>query len=122
MTIDGNLEHPSDQGDGVCGRVASDRQGLVAEWTAHHGKTATRTGPLDVQAGEAIDLVTDCRDHPSFDGFRWAVAIRLEPTDGSSPRTWDSATGFSGPDPEPLDRWQRLAHVLLLTNEFAFID
>jgi hypothetical protein len=34
LTIDGNLEHPSDQGDGVRGRVVSDRQGLVAEWTA----------------------------------------------------------------------------------------
>jgi hypothetical protein len=122
LTIDGSLEHPSDQGDGVRGRVISNRQGLVAEWTVHHGKTPTRTGPLDVEAGEAIDLVTDCRDNPNFDGFRWTVAIRLEPTDGSSPRTWDSETGFSGPEPEPLDRWQRLAHVLLLTNEFAFID
>jgi hypothetical protein len=122
LTVDGRLEHPSDQGDGVRCRAVSDRQGLAAEWAAKNGKTATRSGPLDVLAGEAIDLVTDCRDNPNFDGFRWTVTIRLEPGDGSSPRTWDSAAEFGGPAPESFDRWQRLAHVLLLTNEFAFID
>jgi hypothetical protein len=122
LTIGGNLEHPSEQGDGVRGRVASDRQGLVAQWTVHHGKTATRVEPLEVQAGETVDLITDCLDNPNFDGFRWTVTIRLEPADGSSPQTWDSAAGFGGPDPEAFDRWQQLAHVLLLTNEFAFID
>jgi hypothetical protein len=102
--------------------LVSDRQGLAAEWAAKNGNDRDTVGPLDVLAGEAIDLVTDCRDNPNFDGFRWTVTIRLEPADGSSPRTWDSAAEFGGPAPESFDRWQRLAHVLLLTNEFAFID
>jgi hypothetical protein len=122
LVVDGTLEHPSDQGDGVRCRLVSDRQGLAAEWAAKNGKTATRSGPLDVQAGEAIDLATDCRENPNFDGFRWRVTIRLEPADGSNPRTWDSAAEFGGPAPDAFTRWQRLAHVLLLTNEFAFID
>ncbi|MCH5377292.1 MAG: PSD1 and planctomycete cytochrome C domain-containing protein, partial [Planctomycetes bacterium] len=122
LVVDGNLEHSSDQGDGVRGRLVSDHQGLLAEWTAHNGKTATRVESLDVQAGEIVDLITDCRSGPSFDGFRWVVTIRLEPGGESSPRTWDSAAMFRGPSPDPLDRWQRLAQVLLLTNEFAFID
>ncbi|MCL4204291.1 MAG: DUF1553 domain-containing protein [Pirellulaceae bacterium] len=122
VIVDGTLEHPSGQGDGVRCRLVSDRQGLAAEWAAKNGKTATRSGPLDVQAGETFDLVTDCRDNPNFDGFRWTVTIRLEPADGSSARTWDSAAEFGGPAPDPFTRWQRLAHVLLLTNEFAFID
>jgi hypothetical protein len=122
LSIRGSLEHPSDQGDGVRGRVVSDRQGLIGQWTAQHGKTSTRVEPLDVQAGETIDLVTDCRENTSFDGFRWAVRMRLEPSGDGPPQTWDSAAEFAGPAPEPLDRWQRLAHVLLLTNEFAFID
>ncbi len=122
LSIRGSLEHPSDQGDGVRGRVVSDRQGLIGQWTAQHGKTSTRVEPLDVQAGETIDLVTDCRENPNFDGFRWSVRMRLEPSGDGPPQTWDSAAEFGGPAPEPLDRWQRLAHVLLLTNEFAFID
>ncbi len=122
VTIDGTLEHPSEQGDGVRGRLVGDRRGLVSEWSVHHGKRATRVPSIDVQAGETIDLITDCLGGPSFDGFRWTVTIRLEPADGSSPRTWDSAAEFRGRPPRSLDRWQRLAQVLLMTNEFAFID
>ncbi len=122
LSIRGSLEHPSDQGDGVRGTVVSDRQGMIGQWTAQHGQASTRVEPREVRAGETIDLVTDCRENPNFDGFRWAVRIRLEPSDDGQPQTWDSTAGFAGPAPEPLDRWQRLAHVLLLTNEFAFID
>lgn len=122
LSIQGSLEHASDQGDGVRGRVISDRQGLIGQWTAHHGKTSTRVEPLDVQAGETIDLVTDCRENTNFDGFRWTARMRLESSGEGQPQTWDSAAEFAGPAPESLDRWQRLAHVLLLTNEFAFID
>lgn len=42
----------------------------------------------------------------------------------SSPETliWNSVDDFGGPQGEPLTRWQQLAHILLMTNEFMFID
>ncbi len=121
VTIRGTLEHGSDEGDGVRGRVVSNRGGLVAEWPVHQGKNATQVQPFAVAEGEIIDLLTDCLSGPSFDSFRWSVTIRLEPDEGA-PCEWTSATDFRGPGPEPLGRWERLAQALLMTNEFAFID
>jgi hypothetical protein len=37
-------------------------------------------------------------------------------------QVWESAAGFHGPITPPLTRWQELAQVLLMSNEFAFID
>jgi hypothetical protein len=37
-------------------------------------------------------------------------------------RAQDSSVDLHGPQAAPLDVWQRLAQVLLMTNEFAFVD
>jgi len=122
IAIDGRLEHTADQGDGVRARAVASGSGIVGEWTARNSKTATRVDTLAVQAGETIDLVTDCRTGPSHDGFRWTVAVRLESPRSDGRREWDSAADFRGPRPEPLSPWTRLAQVLLMTNELAYVD
>jgi hypothetical protein len=35
---------------------------------------------------------------------------------------WESTSGFHGPLIPPMTRWQELAQVLLMSNEFAFVD
>ena len=35
---------------------------------------------------------------------------------------WSAEEDFRGPAPRPLTIWERYAHVLLETNEFAFVD
>ncbi len=122
LSISGTLKHASDQGDGVCGRVISDRQGVLGEWNVHHGEAKTVVAPFAVAAGETIDVLIDCRSGPSFDGYGWTVDLRLASQKDDSRQTWNSSTGFRGPRPEPLGRWECLAQVLLMTNEFIFID
>lgn len=122
VTIDGRLEHSTDQGDGVRATVVASRAGAVGQWTARNSKAATRVGGLEVRAGEAVDLVTDCRREPSYDGFRWTVTVRLEQSEPGGRSVWDSADDFRGPRPAPLTAWECLAQVLLMTNEFAYVD
>jgi hypothetical protein len=122
VAIQGSLEHLSDQGDGVRGRIVSDRQGLLAEWTVHRRSVPTKLDGIRVKRGEKIDLVTDCVSGPGYDSFRWAVAIRLTSTPANDRRSWDSSSDFRGPPAAALGRWQRLAQVLLMTNEFAYVD
>lgn len=121
VRIRGRLEHRSEQGDGVCGRVLRQPQGLLAEWNVHNRQERTSVDPFPIEAGQGIDFLTDCRGGPSHDGFRWTVTVRLEATDGTY-QEWSSEDGFRGPPPVPLTRWDRLAQVLLMSNEFLFVD
>jgi hypothetical protein len=122
VRLEGELKHSSDQGDGVRGLLISSRQGSLGQWTAFNRSTATQLDGFAVQAGETLDLLTDCRSSPNFDSFQWTVSVRLEGSDGRGLGAWNSASGFRGPADRQLGRWEQLAQVLLLTNEFAFVD
>jgi hypothetical protein len=122
LHIEGVLEHAQDKGDGVRGRVVTSRAGVVGSWNVFHGHTATTPPPLAVQPGDTIDFITDCRGGVDFDLFNWTVTLRLTSSDKDPGQTWDSTSGFHGPIVLPLTRWQELAQVLLMSNEFAFVD
>src|SRR5207302_7446757 len=67
VSVAAELEHPSDKGDGVRGRIVSSRAGALGEWIAFHQKTNTRIDRLEVRHGEMIDFVTDCRGSVEYD-------------------------------------------------------
>lgn len=121
LSIEGMLAHPSDQGDGVRGRVVSSRAGVIGSWKVANGRATTHAS-TQAAPGDVIDFVTDCREHTAHDSFSWTVTISLQDRSNSAPRSWRSDTGFRGPAPPPLDRWGRLAQVLLMSNEFQFVD
>ena len=124
VEIRGVVEHPSENGDGV---IASVHVGTreVFRQTRKNGKTDY--GPLtaEVKEGETIDFAASRGETLSHDGFRWRAEIRLTSDEGDV-ITADSKKDFSGPvdrpDRQPLDRLQQLAQVLLMSNEFAFVD
>jgi hypothetical protein len=122
LAIDGQLIHQEANGDGVRGRIVLGSRGRAGEWVSAHGQTATQLS-VPVQAGETIDLVVDCRGDFGYDTFSWPVTIRLQTTAGDG-RTWQSQGEFSGEAPPApvLTRWEELAHVLLMSNEFMFVD
>ena len=75
--------------------------------------------------GEFIDFITDPQAGDAFDSFGWKVTLSLVPA--GRPREescFDSAADFRGPDPTspPLSPREKLAQVLLLCNEFTFVD
>ncbi|NOZ39537.1 MAG: DUF1549 domain-containing protein [Planctomycetes bacterium] len=94
--INGSLHHAAEQGDGVSSRVVSNREGLVAEWNSHHNKISTPVQELNVQAGEVLDFLTDCRTSENSDSFAWSVSLELTAADGKQ-QTWASAADFHGP-------------------------
>jgi hypothetical protein len=130
ITIGGMLKHDSENGDGVRGWVVSSRLGVVRDWTVHHGKENTSVEKTDVQQGDTIDFVVDCRGGPDSDSFSWAPRIEFASPHADSdanaalPKTWDAKEDFSGPKEvyKPLNAWERIAQVLLLSNELMFVD
>ena len=129
VKVRGELNHPSNQGDGVRGRAVSSRTGLLAEWTARDSKTNTALEKVAVKRGDFIDFVTDCRQSVEFDSFHWSPVVRYEgkPTKASEETTeWNAQTDFSGPtkpvEKRALNPWEKYAQVLLLANELVFVD
>jgi hypothetical protein len=102
---------------------------------AHDGQHETAVRRAVVKRGDTIDFVVECRANNNYDGFTWAPTVRLAATvvasrEGSGARgqgsaVWSAEAGFGGPVPEPpkaLSAWEEYCQVLLMSNEFAFVD
>ena len=96
LTITGTLAHGSENGDGVRGRIVSSRSGVAGEWTVHSSSEATTAEGLEVNVGDTIDLIVDCREHVTSDSFQWPVEMVLS-RDGEPLANWSSTDGFHGP-------------------------
>jgi hypothetical protein len=119
IAIDGTLAHGATEGDGVRGRIVARRAGILGEWVVHHGQSDTRVARYEAKRGETIDFVTDCRQNDSFDTFTWAPTIRML-TAGTG--VWNASADFTRERLKPLSPWEEYAQVLMLTNEFMFVD
>ncbi|MDF1751402.1 MAG: PSD1 and planctomycete cytochrome C domain-containing protein [Verrucomicrobiales bacterium] len=124
--IRAELLHSRDAGDGIRGRLFSSRQGLLRNTHVFNETKNINFADLELEKGEILDFTVDCRTNPNSDAFRLTIEIsRVGEAEYDEPgmmTAWDSQTDFSGPPPPPLTKWQQLAHALLQTNEFLFID
>lgn len=109
-----------DHSNGIRGWVLSNRQGMLGSWQLRDQAADTSLVGVSVEAGERIDFVVDARDDYEEDRFSWAPSIEM--SDDQTPRRWDARSDFAGPEVEPLTDWEEYIQVLLLTNEFVFVD
>ncbi len=114
-TIAGPLGHHEKQGDGVEARIVSGRSGEIARWTLVRLEAEAKISGLEVKRGETIDFVVDGRGNPDADAFAWSPLIRMEKDE------WSAAKDFAGPA-ATVGVWEQYVQVLLLSNEFAFLD
>ena len=105
------------------GRIISSRSGVVGSWDVHHAKPSPTPPRIDVQPGDTIDFVTDSRERTAL---RYVQLGRHHAPENLTTKrlskSGNSTPGFHGPLNPPLTRWQELAQVLLMSNEFAFVD
>jgi len=96
LDVAGSLHHPSESGDGVRGRIVSSSRGLIGQWQVHHATIETQQNGITVQAGDAIDFITDCLAHETSDSFDWGVKLTLKGSDGKTD-VFDSAASLGSP-------------------------
>ena len=117
VAIDGKLGHGSDKGDGVQAR-GFDRQGKqLGKWVAANKKLTTKVERIEMKKDDWLDFVVDCRTGNSYDSYLWSPMLAT--LDAETKETWNAETEFQGPRLSPLEQ---LSQVLMLTNEFTFID
>lgn len=125
ISISGSLHHPSENGDGVRGRVVSSRSGLAAEFVAEHKAVDANIAAIEVQPGDTLDFLTDCRESVTSDSFAWSITIKLKATNGKE-IAWAADKSFPGPPPPPLANqiaaaWQVAYHRPITPTEFAVV-
>jgi hypothetical protein len=79
-------------------------------------------GRIEVKMGDTIDFVVDSNQNLNSDSFNWAPAVKMLASESRT--VWNAKEEFSGPKVPvvPLGPWEKLAQVLLMSNELAFID
>lgn len=120
LSIQGQLHRPEKKGDGVDGHIVSSKRGVLAEWTVETGAKSTAVAFAEVKPGEHIDFVVSCRANDNYDTYHWNATLTLEHR--GDRQTWNTEQTFRGPMPEPLDLWSQYAQVLLMSNEFLYVD
>lgn len=118
VNVTGTLHHEPEQGDGVRGFVVLRGNVELASAVVHKSKATMAKADVTLKAGESIDFIVDIGGTLNSDQFLWNPIIKTED------QTWDAREDFDGPHPVPvyLTPWEQFAQVLLLSNEFAFLD
>ena len=124
VTITGTLEHATEQGDGVRGSILSSRSGLLTMTPVYNAKREMIVPRVEVKKGETLDFVVDSNDNLNSDSFNWAPRIKTIAGSSGAAMAWNAKQDFGGPaEPAtPLNAWEKYAQVLLMSNEFAFVD
>ena len=120
ISIAGEIIHEPDVGDGIRARIVSSRDGELKSVTVLHGRADMAVPRVEFRQGDTLDFIVDIRDGLNSDQFLWAPTIA-----NSDTATWDAKKDFAGPLPpkvQLLDPWPQYVQVLLLANEFSFVD
>ena len=115
--------------NGIRGWAISNKKGVLGKWRVNpppppadgisykaNPSVDTELKAIDVEQGEIIDFVVDSVGDYEADDFQWSPVLSI------GTQKWDARAQFSGPAIRNLTPREQLAQVLLLTNEFAFLD
>ncbi|MBA4147108.1 MAG: DUF1553 domain-containing protein [Verrucomicrobia bacterium] len=130
ISIEGILQHERARGEGIRAYMVSSRQGLLGNWILHNQSADAKVENLEVKKGDTIDFVVSIHTSLNNNDFLWAPLIRMvgpkavRDVNGYA-REWNAKKEFRGPSDaieKPLTALEKYAQVLLLSNEFLFVD
>jgi hypothetical protein len=121
ISIAGLITHAHAEGHGIVARIVSSRHGELAAWRLHNQKAQAVIDPVEVTKGDTLDFVVSIKESLNNNDFAWSPIIK-----SAEPKLeWIARKDFGGPPsppPPPLTAWDKYAQVLLLANEFVFVD
>ncbi len=130
ISIEGTIKHERTPGEGIRAYVFSSQKGSLGNWVLHNQSAEATFENLEVKKGDTIDFVVSINQSLNNNDFVWSPVIRMvgpnaiRDANGYA-KEWNAKKEFAGPEPEyhkPLTAWEKYAQVLLLSNEFLFVD
>ncbi len=123
LMLSGAVTRRSDEDDGIIATVQFNGHTLWQE-TIPSGTRNYDLNGLDIHHGDTVDLIVHSGPGLSFDSFQWRAKLTIEAA--TEMVAFSTVDDFSGPyspaNIESLDRFEQLAQVLFLSNEFFFVD
>lgn len=125
-SVKSTLLHEPAAGDGIRAFVSHSQRGRLHERKLHQASADVNFDSLEFRAGDTLDFIVDIGDGLNSDQFLWAPRITRAAATGSggdfAAEAWDASRDFAGQSGSGLDSWEQLVQVLLLANEFMFVD
>ncbi|MDG2220176.1 MAG: PSD1 and planctomycete cytochrome C domain-containing protein [Rubripirellula sp.] len=121
VSIQSNLKHEPELGDGIRAFVVSSDGRLHHRVSLHHNSRQLDVDTLAVKRGDTVDFIVDIGAGLNNDQYLWTTVIQEIGSAGKE-ITWNSELDFPTPAIDRLDGWEQLTQVLLCSNEFMFID
>jgi hypothetical protein len=129
ISIASELIHRHEVGDGVAAWIASSRGGILKSAKVHNRTESMSVDSCSIEAGDTIDFIVDIAEQLNTDQFEWAPVIQWkQPSSAKASSeeigtvTWDSHRDFTKTTSFSLKPLEQLAHSLLMSNEFIFVD
>ncbi len=122
------LIHEPEVGDGIRAFVSHSRLGKLRSTTLLGSKADLNLDAIAFQTGDTFDFIVDIGNGLNSDQFLWPPKITPSVTaitgaGGDSPSdAWDARQDFSAQPKSQLNAWEQLVQVLMLSNEFMFVD
>ena len=116
VTLEGEIKRPSDEGDGVRLRLVTRSSGVVRTWDIPPGGAVSLDGfSIELAADEPLDFIVDAGTSDNSDSIQADFVLK----NAAGQRVGNSRDEFSGP---AMDPWVAYAQILLISNEFMFVD
>jgi hypothetical protein len=126
--VNSTLIHEPKVGDGIRAFVSHSRLGKLRSATVLGINAEMNLDTIAFQAGDTLDFIVDIGNGLNSDQFLWSPKITpgtqlTTGSGGDSPNeTWDAEKDFSTQPKSQLTAWEQLVQVLMLSNEFMFVD
>jgi hypothetical protein len=122
--VKSSLLHEPSAGDGIRSFISHSQQGRLHAGKLHQGSADLNFDTLTFSKGDTLDFIVDIDKELNSDQFLWSV--RITPSGpiiaGNTAETWDAEKDFSAQPNTKLNAWEQLVQVLMLANEFMFVD
>ncbi|WP_395743723.1 DUF1549 and DUF1553 domain-containing protein [Prosthecobacter sp.] len=121
------LVHEPEAGDGIRGFMSHSRLGKLRDTRLRASKADLSLSAIEFQSGDTLDFIVDIADGLNSDQFLWSPKIvpstQATGSGGDTPQeTWDAGKDFYAQPRLQLNAWEQLVQVLMLSNEFMFVD
>jgi len=121
------LIHEPKVGDGIRAFVSHSRLGKLLGTKLHGSKADLSLAAISFRAGDTLDFIVDIDIGLNSDQFLWSPQLSATQTIAGSggdvpSEVWDAKKDFTASPKTTLTSWEQLAQVLMLSNEFMFVD